>query len=232
MIERLERASLSDAVIDYFREMIEGGEWKPGDKLPSERVLMERLGISRFCLREGLARLSALGVITIRQGSGSFLCETVQAQSLRNVLLPMFSELDEGQFGDLIEARALLETSIARKAAAHRTGADLAELRLILQEAGEALDRGERFAVLDARFHMALGRIAGNVFFMRMQEMLLRAVEEFIAENSRTAATRATAGRDHERILSCVELGDAEAAAAAMQRHIDTCAANYARKPR
>ena len=153
-MERIERTTLTDAVIEYFREKIQDGEWKPGDKLPSERVLMQRLGISRFSLREGLARLSALGVITIRQGAGSFLCDTVQSHSLRNVLLPMFSDFGSDQFKDLIEARALLETTIARKAAAVRTEEDLVELRLAVGADAAGVDPfvvGDRARVAEVR---------------------------------------------------------------------------------
>ncbi|GAB1484134.1 FadR/GntR family transcriptional regulator [Treponema sp.] len=226
-METLRRSSLSDAVIDYFRQKIQSGEWKPGEKVPSERMLIERLGISRFSLREGLARLNALGVITIRQGSGSFICDTVQAHSLRNVLLPMQADLGKIQFDDLREARANLETAIVRKVAKNRTEEDIKELSLILAQAALAFNEAERFAMLDARFHQVLGRIAGNSFMMRMQEMLLSAVEEFIGENSKSSTTRRVAQKDHERIYEKIVASDSEAAARAMQRHIDTCAANF-----
>ena len=73
----LQRYTTAEVVVNYFRKEIESGNLKPGLQLPSERVLQKQFGISRFSLREGLARLSALGIIQIQHGKGSFIASDV-----------------------------------------------------------------------------------------------------------------------------------------------------------
>jgi GntR family transcriptional regulator, transcriptional repressor for pyruvate dehydrogenase complex len=69
---RLSKISTADAVVNYIKERIEGGVFKPGEKLPSERLLQKELAVSRFTLREALARLSALGIIKTQPGDEQF----------------------------------------------------------------------------------------------------------------------------------------------------------------
>lgn len=223
----LSRKSITDAVVDYFREKIQSGELGPGDKLPSERSLMQQLGVSRFSLREGLARLSALGIITIRQGKGAFICEDVKAQTLRDVLLPLLSNTNAHRFNELIEARILLETALAQKAALIRREEDLVKLRKNLEATAAALDDAERFAVLDFEFHQIIARIAKNEFLFRMQEVLHGAVEEFIHENVRQASSRHDALADHRLIVAAVEKQSPEEVELQMRKHIHVCVKHY-----
>ena len=91
MINKLQKFTTAEAIVNYFKKEIESGRLKPDDKLPSERMLQEEFGISRFSLREGLARLSALGIIRIIHGKGAFINSEINNASLGHVLMPMFS---------------------------------------------------------------------------------------------------------------------------------------------
>ena len=226
-IEQLSRKSITDAVVDYFREKIQSGELSPGDKLPSERTLMQQLGVSRFSLREGLARLSALGIITVRQGKGAFICDDVKAQTLRDVLLPLLSNTDENRFNELIEARIFLETTLARKAAVTRSVAELERLETNLVESEQALDDPVRFGELDYTFHQIIARIAKNEFLFRMQELLHGTVEEFISENVRNESSRLDALSDHRRIFEAIRRRAPGAVERDMRKHIHVCVDHY-----
>ena len=226
-MEQLVRTSITDAVVDYVRQKIQNGEWESGEKLPSERYLMLHLGISRFSLREGLARLSALGIISIKQGKGAFLCSDVKSQTLRDVLIPMYTTTSVKQFSDLIEARILLETTLAQKAAQNRTEEDIKELRDNLDKAAQAFDDHEKFAALDYEFHQIIGRIAQNDFLMKMQEMLHFTVIEFIIENVKDNATRKKAFKDHEIIFEDIRKKAAGRVKKNVETHINVCVKNF-----
>ena len=89
MTDKLIKISTAEAVVNYFTEQIKSGRLLPGDKLPSERKLQALFGVSRFSLREGMARLNALGLVRVSQGKGAFVNGDACAGSLEKVLIPM-----------------------------------------------------------------------------------------------------------------------------------------------
>ena len=102
------KVSASEVIFHYFREKIKSGELKPGDPLPSERTLQKQLEVSRFSLREGLARLNAIGAIDTHHGKTTRVSQQVNTDSLKNVFLPMQAKSDTQSRGDLYEARVVL----------------------------------------------------------------------------------------------------------------------------
>ena len=86
---RLSKISTADAVVNYIKERIEGGFFKPGEKLPSERLLQKELAVSRFTLREALARLSALGIIKTQHGKGTIVAREMNSSTLADAFIPL-----------------------------------------------------------------------------------------------------------------------------------------------
>lgn len=230
MRETLKRVSVTDAVVNYFRDKIRRGQIEPGQKLPSERELANELGVSRFTLREGLARLSALGLIETYQGKGAFLSKGVNRQTLFDVLYPMLSSKGAKPLRDVIEARILLEPTMCSKAAGMRSEEGLQRLETIVHEMEATIGESDQFGKLDLMFHQEIARIADNVVLEHVQEVLQRAVEEFIYQNVRDLKTREAALVDHQDILDKIRKGDPEAAGESMHRHIDRCVLEHDRK--
>src|SRR5512140_3304985 len=90
---RLAKISTASAVVNYIKKRIEEGLLKPGEKLPSERLLQQELAVSRFTLREALARLSALGIIKTTHGKGTIVAREVNSATLADVFIPLFLNL-------------------------------------------------------------------------------------------------------------------------------------------
>jgi GntR family transcriptional regulator, glc operon transcriptional activator len=131
--ERLTPTRTPDAVAARLEQLILDGVFRPGQLLPSERRLCERLGVSRASLREGLRILRSKGIIATRQGQGSVVASLVPGRD-DSPLMHLFRDHPRTLF-DLLEVRALLEGESARLAAERATPAD----RVLIQRRYEAL---------------------------------------------------------------------------------------------
>ncbi len=196
---------------------IVSGEISAGELLPAERSLSTRFQVSRSVIREALGRLTSLGLIESRQGSGS----RVTPPSGRQVSLGYERLLREipNRLADLAEVRQVLETSIAANAALNRKAKhlkELAKLQDILRSPRRSLATHVR---ADGEFHTQLAEATGNPFF----PLVLAPIHDLLTE-SRLQTLRiygaSIAYQHHERILEAVRAGDADEAAQAMREHL------------
>jgi len=227
MNNKLQKFTTAEAIVNYFNKEIESGRLKQGDKLPSERMLKEQFGISRFSLREGLARLSALGIIRIIHGKGAFVSSEINNASLRHVLMPMFSNPTSDSLNALFEARSLIEERVAALAAQRRSDDDIKALRDILKQSEDALNDPSAFGDLDYRFHLEIRKTAGNVFFEKMIDVINDHVKSFLLYRAEDNVSRKNALKSHRLILDCIEKKDSEKVVAIVKEHINIGVKNY-----
>lgn len=216
----LKRISTSEAVVNYFKKEIGEGRLKGGDKLPSERELQNRLGISRFSLREGLARLSALGIIKIVHGQGSFISNEISSLSLENVLLPLFSKSDKSSLEDLFEVLTLIEGHVAYLAAFRRSERDLEDLQEILIKSEKAVNDHLSFLELDYQFHRKIAISTENVFFQKILDVLNEYVQSMLRDYSFGLNNRKSTIRSHYEIFNFIKKGDAKEAEKVTKNHV------------
>lgn len=223
----LGKVTATEAVVAHLMGRIRRGEFPPGGRLPSERALKEQLGVSRLTLREGLARLSALGVIRVAHGRGALVADRASPAALRDALAPLLPRDAPGRWRELAEARSLVEGELAARAARRRTAADLAHLRGILDAPPEVLDDARAFAERDLAFHREVARIAENAFLAVMWEALASEILAFLAGAAVDRDARRAALRRHGPILDALEARDAEAARERSKAHIDPFLSHY-----
>jgi len=187
-------------VAERVRALLAEEEVRPGDRLPPERELAARLGVSRSSLREGLRRLTDLGIIESRQGSGTYL-----------------APLD---LGDLFEVRLRLEPLAARLAAERRGEQDLARLADALAEMRGALADAQLFGEADVRAHAAVVDASGSL----PVRVLFSAIADLLRHSRATTAANAdlrdNAIREVEAVVDAIRAGDGDAAEAAMRDHL------------
>ncbi|OSZ62668.1 hypothetical protein CAP40_19600 [Sphingomonas sp. IBVSS2] len=222
IIKMPERRSMAADLVDQLREKIRSGELSPGDKLPTERALVEDLGISRTVVREAVARLSAEGWVEARQGSGVFIKEPPQAFQIDpNELADLHDVLQ------LLELRLAVETEMAGLAAERRTEADITELEKwleILRDASTSEDGGVK---ADAALHASIARAAGNQYFVRFVEFLGSKLvpRRDAAMVKRTEEKQRryldTIQEEHAAIVDAIRAGDPRAARSAARRHLE-----------
>jgi GntR family transcriptional regulator, transcriptional repressor for pyruvate dehydrogenase complex len=201
-----------------LEQAILSGELAPGDLLPSERDISARRGVSRSVVREALGRLASLGLVRSVHGSGT----RVEAPSSRPVTMGYQRLLTRAdcRLEDLAAVRLPLETTIAALAATRRTDADLERLEKTQQVLGKPRRSLEAHVAADVEFHAALADATGNPLF----RVVLAPIQQLLIDSRRRTLGRygsEIAFRHHVEILAAVRAHDAEAATAAMRRHLE-----------
>ena len=228
---QIERATVSDAIVDQLRGLVAQGILKPGDRLPSERELCKRFGVGRTSVREALKPLITMGLLESRMGSGTFVAaETGQFQkSLQWGLLSDLKSRD-----DLVETRHMLETNAAYWAAERAGEENLAVISVTLNGMEENLGHPTIFQKFDADFHFEIARAAQNRMLYRLINVIRGQIQTWIGERlaltpDRSEILARTSLAQHRDIFAAIEAKDGPAARAAMDRHIQTATQDLAK---
>ncbi|MCG8563726.1 MAG: FadR family transcriptional regulator [Desulfobacterales bacterium] len=220
---KIKKITATEALLENLKERIRDCEFGPGEKLPSEQVLLKEYDVSRLTLREALARLAALGIIEVKHGKGAYVNSEVSIPALDNVLIPMFPQTNSERMQDLIEARNLIESEIAAKVAIQRTNEDIGHLENLLKYDTTIAD-SNAFAERDYAFHLALSEIAGNVFFHSIYQALSRQVRCFLVAYAESVLDWKEALERHRPILNAIINRDADTARLLAKDHARVCA--------
>jgi GntR family transcriptional repressor for pyruvate dehydrogenase complex len=221
--EQALRRSASEDVADAIRDYMFANGLQPGDRIGREEDLAQRFGVSRPTLREALRLLSSAHLIRATKGPGGgiFVAATPEqgiglsvAESVASMLSAESIELDE-----LIETRMLLEVPLAGLAAQRATDADVAQLRAILDEAGDVA-QGDSFRVLDSRLHGTIAAIAGNRLARAFTDWIGRVLQPPLHILVEPAVVDAVVVEQHRDIVHAIERGDPAAAERAMREHL------------
>jgi len=223
MLGTVRRVSTAEAVAQHLIEQIRVGTFGPGDALPSERELQDKLGVGRLSLREGLARLSALGIIQVDHGKGATVQQAVSSSALGQVLLPLFPERDSKVLEDLLRTRSLIDGELACQAALKRTDKDLAALEELLDSPGQAMEDDAALAELDFSFHREIARIGDNAFLSAMVDALAGPIRSFLTCYVKVHGDRESVIERHRPILNAVRDGNADQARQAACAHLQAC---------
>lgn len=213
------KTGVSDLLVERILGFVTAGRLKAGDKLPSERELAERFGVSRPTVREAMRALSVLGVIEVRHGGGAFVSQ-LDATDLLGPL-NFFLSLSEVSVQKLYDARRLIEGEICAQAAVSPSEEDLARLEALIEEQRKVSNYAEEYLKLDSLFHKQLGEMSGNPFLSRASESLNVLGIEFRQHAARSKGTPARSIQDHRNIVAAIRDGDAQRARDAMVAHMD-----------
>lgn len=226
---QIRQPRLSDNIVEQLETMILEGTLQAGQRLPAERALAERFGVSRPSVREAVQKLVARGLLTSRQGGGNYVSESL-GSSFSDPLL----ELLEGRPGaqrDLLEFRHTLEADCAYYAARRATDLD----RQQLQEAYEALQacytceggasRAEEGAA-DARFHLAIAEASHNLVLLHTIRGLFDLLKRNVVTNiggmyALRSEARHMLVAQHQALFDAIMGGHAEDARRAAGEHIN-----------
>ncbi len=182
-----------EQIADELRALIISGELSEGDSLGHEPDLVERFGVSRPSLREGLRILEAEGLITVVRGvlGGVIVHEPDERMTARTAALVL--QARNVDLADVYDARSLIEPTAVRVVAGSRgRRSAAAELRRLIDEQEQVIEDPEEFGHANARFHERLVALAGNQTLSIVAEMLNEIVERAV-----TAVSQADRGRDN-----------------------------------
>lgn len=216
-LSRLNRAKLYEQVVERIKAHVEESGLHAGDKLPSERDLAERLGVSRASVKQAIVVLEVQGLLASRHGGGTYL---------RNDHLD-FEPVDElvarrSRLPEVLEAREALETKLAELAALRRSEADLAAIDAALQYMTTEIEQGGHGAEGDRRFHEAITAAANNGLLAEFMRSIDAQIAESRKESLRQPGRPSRSLTQHQKIAEAIRNGDQKAAASAMRRHVQT----------
>lgn len=217
--ERPRSMLLADVVYDSIRRAIANGQYAEDERLPGENAMADQYDVSRPVIRAALKRLRDEGMVTSRQGSGSYVSTAVVPRPLAFQPLETIADLQR-----CYEFRLTIEPVAAALAAARRSEADLAEIEKLLQMMRDATERRSHREDADFGFHLAITAAANNQYF----ETSMRALKEHIAVGMKFHGLSLQTVRggldhvldEHANIFRAIASGESEAAREAMARHV------------
>lgn len=222
------RSRTHEQVLEQIEAQIVRGALRTGDRLPSERTLMELLEVSRSSIREALRILESIGIIVATGSRGmdaGWVISDHPSPALGR-LLQLHMMLARFELTDLVEVRILLERWACRRAAARGDGHHFDAAQRALDAMNDEALSPRDFNRLDTEFHIRIAEASGNVLLRDLMQALRDAVErEMVAIFERHQDWRATAShlrKEHAAILEALRSGDGEQAAALAERHIAT----------
>lgn len=211
-----------EEIVNQIKELIGEGNLKPGDRLPSERELAERLHVSRASVREALSALAAMGVITIRPGEGTFV-QTVKNGAIVEPLA-MALLMDRQATLDLLEAREILETETAALAARRACPEEIERLQEIIKEMEIELEEGRLGEETDVRFHLTIAEACHNSVLSRLMYTVSDTIRQALrSSRQRLYQTPGNAEKlytQHKAIYEAIASRDARGARRAMTEHL------------
>lgn len=206
-------------IVEQLKQLMQRGEFRPGDRLPTERELAQRLGVSRAPTREALVALELLDVVEGRVGEGWFVKRPLEAS--------LDVTADPGRPpSDILQARLLVECVTIEQSARQHDAEDVAALANAVEGFQAELNRGQYSGEADRLFHLTLARISGNTVFSDVVAYL------WDLQNGRFfRLTEGMIGRERERVeryvaehramLAAVTAGDAQGAHTRMRGHLE-----------
>ena len=222
-IHPIKRVNVSEQVFEQLKDQLINGEWKPGDRLPSETELCSLFGVSRITIRNALQQLAILGLIETRRGEGSFVLG-IDTGSYLNTLVPA-AYLNDNML-DIQEFRLMVESGAAFMAARRASDRDIEDLRSRLKRMHELGHDLYALAQEDFAFHHQIGLITGNPLMIRTYEILTdvlhTAMETVVAHMGPDAGYYY-----HAQIVEAIAKHDSDLAYNTMRRHIEANIAQY-----
>ncbi|TVP42955.1 MAG: transcriptional regulator NanR [Halomonas sp.] len=221
---KITRRKLSDEVFDRLYEMIEAGEFSPGDTLPSERELMDSYGVGRPAIREAMQTLERIGLVEINHGQ--------RPKVLQPTAMGLMSQIDltarhmlassSQSLEQLKEARTFFELGMVEKATGQASSADIAQLRALLDVQRSHLNKdAHAFIAADMDFHTAIAGITRNPIFRATSQAMLGWLARFHASLLHWEGNEDITLLEHANIIDYIERGDKEAAVEEMRKHLE-----------
>lgn len=215
---RTTKLAPTEGVIAEVRGAIERGDLKPGDRLPPERDLARRFGVSRPTVRSALKALSAMGVMQARRGAGTFI--TAGPPALDSGALRYLAALHGFTRRQMFEARMALEVAVAGYAAERAGPERLIGISDETTAMFASLDNPRAFLEHDIQFHRAVAAAAGNPVLAAVVEMVSATFLEARRDRIEFAQDLKPTADEHRAIYLAIRAGEPERARQAMLDHL------------
>ena len=222
--KRDKRESAVDIVVNAIKEMLVTRELRPGDRLPTEIEISEGLGVSRGSVREAMKILSAFGLIDIRVGNGTYVCDTPGNATLDSFLFSFFAI--NPNIEDLAEFREIIEVDIMELILSHRSENESAvekmrQCQKMLKAEAKTGVSPDRLMELDTSFHYAMAEASCNILAERVYHFVIDFLRPSIA-STHERQNGDVIYRIHQNILETIEQEDRSRIKEVIHASVDT----------
>ncbi|MGP4049567.1 FadR/GntR family transcriptional regulator [Streptomyces sp. 2A115] len=210
---------LYEQVLDRLRRYVAEGGLGAGDRLPPERDLAARLGVSRASVKQAIVVLEVQGLVEARHGGGTYLVrDTLDVEPVDQLVER------RRRLPDVLDAREALETKLAELAAERRTDEDIAAMDSALARMQAEIAAGEHGVEGDRLFHAAVTAAAHSGILAEFMRSIAEQITESRHESLRQPSRPTRSFTQHRAILNAIVAQQPRQAAAAMRRHVQTVA--------
>ncbi len=220
MYKVVRTSRLYEQIVQQIEASVLNGTLKPGDQLPAERELAQRLGVSRTAVREAVKALREKGLVEAYSGRGTFVTDGTSQAARQSFDLMVKIGQQEGS-PHLAELRLILEPGIAALAADRVKDEDVAAMR----EAVEVMERSQKdpeaYIEADLDFHLALAEAVANPLILSLIDSIVGLLRQQRIKIFNVEGGPQRGQVHHKRILEAVERRDPEMARAAMRAHLE-----------
>lgn len=212
ILDRINTNSVVNEVLERLTQSIIQGNFKPGDKLPSEFELGEQLGVGRNSIREAIKMLSAMGVLTIRRGQGTFLADSISPAIFNPLIFALILEPKTSKH--LYELRVMFESVVMLMAMKKMSDEDFTNIRSVIDAAKDLYDSGkgtiDDFVEIDIRFHKEILKYTHNPLIENIGLNIIALFPTYIKKSLMLEDGFITSIQNHYRILDVLVLKDTE----------------------
>ncbi len=217
-------ASSVDFVVNSIKELLLNKKVMPGDRLPAETELTRLLSVSRGSVREAMKILSALGIVEVKRGDGTYISQGGGEVMFDPLLFSLI--VSQPEFAELKELRTILEKNVARLAIANATEEDVRQLRGCLEKTQllkEAKDKNyEELLALDLEFHAILGKAAKNRPLETIYRFVMQYFQPYIAQSlTKQSNFSRESAEVHRKVLESVEKRNVQEAEKAIEESME-----------
>jgi GntR family transcriptional repressor for pyruvate dehydrogenase complex len=223
--QKIQAEKLSSSVVKQIELLILRGILRPGERLPSERELSDRLGVSRPSLRDAVGDLQERGLLSARAGAGIFVAD-VLGSAFSDGLVKLFAGHDEAVF-DYIAFRRDMEGLAAERAARFASDTDLLVVNSVFEKmkAAHSKRNPAQEARLDAEFHLSIIEASHNVIMLHMMRSMFQLLREGVFYNRQVMfkqrTTRSLLLEQHGAINQALQNRDPATARDAVEVHLN-----------
>ncbi|MDF2879732.1 MAG: GntR domain protein [Clostridiaceae bacterium] len=222
MFSPIKNTKVYEQVIDQIKEMIVSGNLKRGDKLPSERELVEQLQVSRTSIREALRALQIIGLVECNQGEGNFIKESFE-NSLFEPLSIMFM-LQESSPEEILELRKVIEIETSALAAKRINDDELEHMKNIIMQFKKNKDDLNDVKI-DKEFHYLIAQASKNLLILNILNAVSSLIDSFIKDARKKILAiennRELLLQQHEHIYNALQNHNSKDAAMYMRKHLE-----------
>ncbi|MBS6397018.1 MAG: FadR family transcriptional regulator [Clostridiales bacterium] len=214
----IKKESIGEQVLAQMKEQILNGDWKEGEKIPSENQLCDTFGVSRVTVRQAIQKLVALGLLETKLGEGSYV-KGFDLQSFIKGVIPA-EYLTANDLMDVMRFRIHFEPMVAAWAAASVTDEQIAEMEETLQNMIESQNDYERYVIYDNEFHRLLTHSTGNQIAIFISDV----IKDVMTQTMKIMTEGFGPGHGitcHQQIIDALRERDVERARQTMFFHVD-----------